>query len=528
MRTFKLLLFVLCLAPAVLLAQDAGDKPAPNLDPTARVPKGAPVLVRLPSPNRMDALGKQLHPLLKDLVPAEVGGLLEKGGASGLVLAQLGLAGKEIDRAKPVYVVPGPGGEVAIASTPENGVLATGGAGAMAADPRGTPTAMLPGDVSIHFYAGETVDAHRQDIEQMMQMAPMFLQMFGVQLPEAIQKAIPPVMDIARGGIFGIDGIDYSLTLRDGWIESNGRITSKAGSGMQSALARAGDPGDHSLAGMLPKKALMFIDSSTTPDWPNKETNAFFDKKSGADGFGKALTAMFNIDFASMGVTTGRYAMSVEFLNLQSAIKTMIYELKEGVDDAGVLAKIDIKATNEMLKKHQMPVSWTFTKDAAKDGETAIHKLEGNSSDALIAQIVAVQPTYFAVVGRYLVIVNSGDAANDIKKSIAAVRAGPDANHPHLKAMARLGRARHAGFTFNVGAVKPFLAMAGMMGAPPQLGQMAGAIPDTLLLSTAVRIDKSVVTWKGDWPLKEMVAVAKAARGMDGGGKKPPPDEDFD
>ena len=118
-------LITLCLVPTILLAHD----PAP--DPTAQALESSHALVRLPSADRFDAIGKDLLPIIKGLLPAQVAGLLEKGSASGILIAALRLGGKEIARDKPIYLSPLPRGVFTIASTsvhqPERGRSPGGG-----------------------------------------------------------------------------------------------------------------------------------------------------------------------------------------------------------------------------------------------------------------------------------------------------------------------------------------------------------------------------------------------------------------
>jgi len=526
MKMTKLLLSILLLVPAAILAQDA---PKPQIDdPTLAIPKNHSVVIRLPSPERMDAIGKQLHPSLVGLVPAEVAALLEKGGLSGLLLAKSGLAGKEIDRNKPIYVVPTSGGTVAIASNPQKGIVATGPAGAMQAEKRTAPTRLLEGDVALHFYASETTATYKPQIDQILQMAPMFANMSPIPLPDAVKLLIPPIVDLAGGAIYGVESIDYSLTLRGDWIESRGRVATKPDSAFRKALARAGKAGDHSLAGLLPKDALMYADTGLTPDWPSKELADFFEKKLGGNGIGIAVGNLMGPDFGSWGITTGRSATAVQLVGMQSGVSLAVHELMPGMDDSTVVAKFKTDKLNELLKKHNMPMVYKLTPEAAKHGETKIHRLDAEITDPMLAMLNKGAYLSFAVEGSYLVMVGSANAMEDIKAQIDRVRAGPVADHPHLKAMARLGRTRHVGITFNVGALKPLAPLLAF--AAPEAAQMLGALPDSMLLSTSVTIAEGAVTWRGDWPTAEIIRIIKAVQRLEAGGEgaKPPPDEDFD
>ena len=516
---------VLLLFPGAILAQDPPQPPI--VDPTLAIPKEHPLVVRLPSPERMDALGKQFHSALQGLVPAEVVAILKQGGASGLLLAETGLAGRELDRNKPVYLVPTAGGLVAIASSPGKGATATGPAKALQAEKRAAPTKLLAGDLALHFYASETTAAYKQQIDQALEMASTFANMSPVPLPDAIKLLIQPMVELAGGAVYGVESVDYALILHRDWIESRGRVATRPGSGFFRALARAGEPGDHSLAGMLPKDALIFADSWVTPDWPSKELTDFFEAKLGGNGIGRAIGSLMGIDFSGWGITTGRSAAAVQLVGMQGGVSLAVHELMPGMDDSTVVAKFGTDKLNELMQRHKLPITYKLTPEAARHGETRIHRVDTEFTDPMLANMA--QGTYlcFAVEGSYLVLATSVNAIEDIKGQIDRVRAGPVADHPHLKAMARLGAKRHTGISFNVGALKAFAPLAFL--AAPEAGRMLGALPDRLLLSTAITIRDGALTWRGDWPTGELIRIIKTVQGIEAGGKpKPPPDEDFD
>ena len=197
------------------------------------------------------------------------------------------------------------------------------------------------------------------------------------------------------------------------------------------------------------------------------------------------------------------------------------------MDDSTVVAKFKTDKLNELLKKHNMPLVYKLTPEAAKHGETRIHRLDTEVTDPVLAMLAQGSYLCFAVEGSYLVMATSANAIEDIKGQLDLVRAGPVADHPHLRAMARLGRMRHVGITLNVGALKQFAPM--LIFAPPEAARMLGALPDKMLLSTAITITGGAVTWRGDWPTGEIIAIIKAAQAIEAGGNaKPPPDEDFD
>jgi hypothetical protein len=517
---------MLCLVPGALLAQDPPPAATPA-DLSTLAPKGFPIVVRVASPERIDAIGKALAPHLKVLpMPAEVHDMLAKGAASPMFLGEIGLGQHKVARDKPIYLAVGPTGRVAIAAI-EGGHTRVGSNQALEAPQRGTPTATLEGDLAVHIYAGEAIETHKQDIEGMFQMLPMFVQMYGgAAIPPSMQKMVPPIMDLVKAGIYGVDTLDYALTVNDGWILSEGRLATKKDSGFRAALARAGAPADPGLAGYLPADAVLWVDGMMTPDWPRKELRDYLEAKLGEGG--GIFTEMSGPDVHGWGVTTGRFASSIKIVGMAPATVSL-FELKEGVDPASVIGKFEVESVNAAMKKQALPMAYKIVKDAAKHGETALHRLEVESDDPMIAAQTAMVQTYFAAEGRHLFFAASPSAEADIKALIDTVRKGAsEEDHPHIKAMGRLGRTRNFGVSMNIGALKPFAPM--LMMVAPELAQAAAKLPDTLLMSTAVSFVEGDIRWKGDWPLKEILEIVGALEGAgpQGGEQQPPPDEDFD
>jgi hypothetical protein len=493
---------MLCLVPGALLAQDPAPQPATPADLSTLAPKGFPIVVRVASPERINEIGKALAPHLKALpMPAEVHDMLAKGAAAPMVLGELGLGGQKVDPGKPIYLAVGPTGRIVIANI-EGGHTRVGSKAAMDAPTRGTPTKTLDGDFSIHLYAGEAIEAHKQDIEGMFQMIPMFVQMYGgSMMPPSMQKMIPPVMDMVKAGVYGIDALDYAFTVKDGWVLSEGRLATKKDSGFRKALARAGEATDPGLAGYLPDDAVVWVDGSMTADWPRKELGEYLEGKLGEGG--SAFTEMSGLDFASWGVTTGKFASAIRIVGMAPSTVTL-YELKEGTDPATVIDKFDVEKTNAAMKKAGLPMAYKVVKAAAKHGETALHRLAVESDDPVIAAQTAMRQTDIAAEGGHI------------------------AEHPHIKAMARLGRTRSFGVSLNIGALKPLAPM--LMMFAPEVAQAAAKLPDTLLMSTAVTFADGEIRWNGDWPLKEILGIVGAMQpgAQPGGEQPPPPDEDFD
>jgi hypothetical protein len=513
-------LITLCLVPTILLAQD----PAP--DPTAQALKSSHALVRLPSAERIDAIGKDMLPMIKGLLPAEIAGVFEKGSASSLLIAGLGLGGKEIARDKPIYLSPLPNGVFAIASG-KNGLLTAGPEGTAEAAKRGKPTAMLAGDISVHVFAGKLIAGFKPKIEQGLNMAAAAAGGFPM-VPDPMRKLLPTAMDLVREVIYGIESFDYSLTLKDNIFESEGRVTTKEGSNFRKMLAAAGAPQDNILVGYLPRGALVYSDGAGF-EGMGARLAAVLENHLG-EGAGLAYGHMSGPDIGSWGVTTGRAAASVAMQGMMMGRTYLsIYELKDGIDGPTAIAKFDSEKVNAALKKHGIGLSYKLLKDVAVHGETKMHKIEIDAQDPMLGMMTAGVETYVAVEGRLLLVVQSANAETDMKALIDRARGQPDMEHPHIKAMSRLGRKRHTGITFNVSGIKPFGMMLNMFA--PKLGKVVQDLPDNLTMSTAFTMADGNIHWRGDWPVKEMAAFAVTLKEMAEGAVLPggkAPDEDFD
>ena len=83
----------------------------------------------------------------------------------------------------------------------------------------------------------------------------------------------------------------------------------------------------------------------------------------------------------------------------------------------------------------------------------------------------------------------------------------------------RLGGAHNMGITFNLAALKPMGAMAGMFGAPPAVAQALSNLPDSLTLSTAISFTDGNLHWRGDWPVKDVAKIAATVMAAQEGAK---------
>ena len=119
----------------------------------------------------------------------------------------------------------------------------------------------------MQFFVGELVERHNEDIQAALAMAKteaeQNLQAAGIPLPISLD----PGSGVAHELVYGIDRIDYAMTVGDKLIETEGLVTTKARSKLRTFLARAGAPRENSLGDYLPPEAFITIDVAATPDW---------------------------------------------------------------------------------------------------------------------------------------------------------------------------------------------------------------------------------------------------------------------
>jgi len=95
---------LLCLLPLARAQEDA-PAPAPAGDAvTAQVPKESPFVLRIASIERVDAVAKEVVPVLKSFGFEQQVAPVEMLGASGFLFQMSGLDAALVDRSKPIYL----------------------------------------------------------------------------------------------------------------------------------------------------------------------------------------------------------------------------------------------------------------------------------------------------------------------------------------------------------------------------------------------------------------------------------------
>jgi hypothetical protein len=532
-KPMLLVLSLLCLLPLARAQEDApAPAPAPAGDAvTAHVPKESPFVLRITSLDRVDAVAKQVTPLLKSFGLEQEAAEIEEWGASGVLSKRSGLDAALVDKSKPIYLAMA-GNEAphfllhaaagaswegqrelrdGMAAALRDGAIVCTGPKGRDAETRGTPTAIeLDGDLVVHVYLGDMVEANKEMIEQQAAEAVMGAGA-NPMLPDAAKALMLPVVTAVKGAVFSVDSFEYAVTLKEGRIETEGLLRTKPRSSLRGFFKRAGAPGNtDDLVGYLPTNCFIYADSVAAADWPLRELATVLDQAAG-EGAGQALMSLMSMTSVFGDQLTGRSATGVSMGGMMMSTNVYsIAEIKEGADLNPAIEKLDVEAINANLTKVGIPVSLSIQKSIAKHGETTLHRLSMQSENPQLAMYMAMMQTYVASEGRHFLSVTSPTAEDDIRGLLDKVRTGKPDEHPHAKAMARLGRAHNAGFSLNAGALKPMGMMIGMFVPVPGVQQVFNHLPDELYFSTAITFSDGDLHWRGDWPSSKIVKMVQA------------------
>jgi hypothetical protein len=512
---------------------------------TAQIPKGLPVAFKVASFDRIDALVKEWVPMLKALgLGAEVAPL-EQMPASAFLFTLSGLNAEIVDRTRPMYVGVSEGDDPIVILHPaagaawegkkelregafaivRGGAIVVGEPGLLETEARGTPTTFrVEGDAVMHVYLADLIAKNKDEIESAATEAAMAVAAQGA-VPEEARALILPFVTSLKNGVMSVESLDYGMTWTGDRLETEGFLAIVEGSGLRNLLKRAGAPGSADLAAYLPKEAFMTMTACTNADWPTKEIKELLQAAGGGEEIATAIMQLMSIGNAFDAARTGRTATAVN-MSMMSAGALSLVELKPGTDGKALLSTFDMEKTNAALKRIGIPLSYTLEKNVAKHGEIDLHRIAMSSDDPGMAVVFSAMQGFMAVEKDMLFMAMSPTAEDDIKALLDRVSRGEkDAEHPHLAAMTRLGRGHNIGFTINLGALKPMAMMFGMMGVPPEAAQAIQNIPDVFPLSTVVTFPDGNLRWRGDWPIKEAMKIARAAMaGQGAGGEAPPPD----
>ena len=517
---------------------------------TARIPKGAPVVLRIASLDRIDAMAKEMVPLVKPFAPFAVAPI-EEMPLSQLLFGTSGLKPELVDRTKPAYMivegdniasafVPAPEGATleqpielpsGDVATLESGLLCIRAKGAAAGEPRGTPTAMLDGDFAVHVYLDEVIAANRDMIKMMLDMGMAQAGAQAQMLPFDLTGLYQQLPTVIMTALDGAQSFDYAMTWDSGVVYSEGLLRSKPDSAMAKFFARAGAPGPNPLVGYLPTDAMFVVDYVGNADWPGRELSEFMKGAMGEE-MGAVIGQLMNFSSALWDKMAGRQAMAFSMKGMLGTQMIQINELKEGVDATTLFEGFDIEKMNEAFTKMGIPLTFKLDRAIDKHGETEFHRLSMQSQDPQFAMMAAMSQTYMCAEGGHMFTVTAPTAAADHKELLDRVRAGQTIEHPHAKAMAKYGRTHNLGLSINVGGFKGVAQMIMMMA--PEIAPAVEKIPDQLYMTTSYSIVDGNLHWKGDLPVKRIAEIAAEIKkvmpqdGQEPGEAAPPPDEDFD
>ena len=543
MKTSWILSLLFCgLLFGVLRAEDEVATQKVPTDQTALIPKASILCVRLPSLDRLDAIAKRFASIAELVQGPQTKQFIE-AGVSNALLVQLGLDPAGFDRTAPLYLAMSEDSDAPyLLLTPaktngitgekdlptgvklivRDGVVHVGMPELLAAERRGTAVRLLKGDFALKFLVSELVARHTDEIEagfvEMKTDIDQGIKMTGIDLP--IDAGV--FIAAFRTAVYGVQDIDFAVTIENEFIIAEGLITTKAESKLRKLLARAGAPRENNLTDYLPSEAFVMIDSAVTPDWPMVELTEFLKTSAGAE-VAELFGQMMSMSEPMWGSLTGRTGVSMRMQGLMGFNLHAMYELKDGTDTSKLFDSLDSEKLNAALAKMKMEFvpKYVIEKNIVMHGETPLHKVSMTSDDPKM-QMAAIMSTYYmAAEGNHMFLVMSPNAELEIKDLIDRVRKGaPKKPCAHTKAMDRLGRKRNMGMTINFGALKPLLMMYAMIDASGEASIYLNAMPDELLMSTALSIHEGDVHWKGDLPLKKilkMVDDIKALRGENEG-----------
>ncbi len=537
MRLTCIVLGLLCLLPAAIRAESA-------VDLTQLFPQDAHFTFRIKSLDRLDAITREMIPLLRQLGATEEADMLGKAPLSTIAGAESGINLEWLDRKKPVYMVaadPRKGEVMVVANTAagvtwegekelKNGAVAVQRGSTMMAGlppslqlaPSNKPTKMLEGDLVFHAYAANLNRIYKEQIDAGFAMGTM--RAAGMPLPPVAQKMIAPIMKSIQGAVQATTSIGYALTWKGDHALGHGLIATDPASNFHAMLKKSGPAGASQLARYLPGDAIFMFDLHAAPGWPLADVGAAAGGEAGQGKLGAAILRLLSLSSAFSESLTGESAGSLAMAGMMGANITSIAKLKQGVDVSKMFDKLDVAAMNKEFADLNIPLTFEFKKNILKHGEINMHQLVMQSNHPNIAMVAGMMQHYIAAGHGHLIAVMSPTGADDVRTLLDRISAGKARDSLHLKQMDRFGRARTMGLTLNVSALKQVLMTFAMMA--PEMAKLANAIPDDLAVSTAVTTSNGNIEWKGNWPLGKFAAIAEV---MNGGGAKPKSDdEEFD
>ena len=550
MKTRWILSLLFCgLLFSVLYAEDEAVVQKVPTDQTAQIPKASSICLRLPSLERMDAIAKRFVGVAEMMEGAEAKNLIEAGVTNAFFM-QMGLDPTGFDRKAPIYLAFMEGQEdpyMLMTPAKENGIKGEkelmGGqaklivkdgvvhvstAELLAAEKRGTAVKLLKGDLALKVLVSERVERHKERIEGAMGEMKGEAKREMENAPIDVPFELDAMFDAMKEALYGIQDVQYALTVDEKYLLTEGLITTKAESSLRKMFARAGAPMENSMADYLPEEAFLTVDSAVTPDWPILELTQFLKKAAGAEA-AEAFGQMISVTKPMWSSLTGRSAVSMTMQGIMGFNMHGMYELKAGTDASKLFDSFDVEKMNAAMAKMELPIKYVMEKNIAKHGETALHKMSLTSDDPDMQMLLMMSTYYLAAEGNHMFMVMSMNPELEITDLIDRVRKGQPKAGAHSKAMDRLSRKRNMGMTINFGALKPLLVMLAMGDGTGQMNAYLNAMPDQLLMSTALSVHDGDIHWRGDLPLQQILKMIDDIKALQGGEDGADPgDSEFD
>jgi hypothetical protein len=587
------LLALLLLTPFLF----AGEAPEPV---TKLLPQKCRMCLRVSSMDRLDALGRELQRVVK-LIDKDTGDFVRRLPLSASFIHDLGLdASDPFDRTKPLYVAFVDEGVVFFlpiedgktwegerklddgrVGVARGGMICIGKPDILAMPLRDRAVPFQKGDAGVKIFVDQLLKDHKNTLQAAAAGALPPIPV-GPGLGD-LKEAIDDLADIGED----IQAIDYSLTWKQGRLESEGLIRVKDGAALRAFLSRVGPPGDNNLTGFLPDRQFLTLDFVAKPGWPGselikviddhlKELKAEADKKKQGQEQPqpqpqpkqegeiprqeqqapepqppapaekpeaqkvepkdvRALAQAFGLNTHLWEHTTGKMAMGVSLTGMSATITTII-EGKKGADLNAALLKLDPDAMNAAAKKTEAPFNFVFEPRTVNHNGVEIHRLKRTLQPGAMGGIpVPAMPakveftTCYATVNGLVLTVSSmiADPTADLQQLIDRVQKGERLEPPHIKALDRLGRRHNVGLTINAGALK---VLGGQLFMFPEVAQALFLMPDDLSMTTVISVWDGNIHWRGDWPVEEVAKIAGTIQAQEEAARlaRKPEEEDFE
>ncbi len=487
----------------------------PKPDPaTAHLPADAVIMIRIASLDRLDEIGN---------LRGVKGARGRRRWSDALLREFFRRPNVPVNRKAPVYLSYGDDRKAAMFPLPEGAaperltvrhgfLIGADSRGGVNWVPRRQPVMFPAGDFSLVVRLGALIDQNRALIDEFAMRDPGQLEAMGV--PAVAVAALRVNQSFMRKAFNGVDEFRYGLTFDGESVVSSGSLTARPGSAMARAFATAAAAAGpaHDLARFLPREALYVSESSGVAVRADALLMELLEAELGKDA-GRCVNALLSPALLFREHLTGRAASAVDIRNILAPGTSSFWELKPGTPIEQALVKFDVAPLNARLKALAIPARFVYDASIAKQAGVAIHRLQLKIDHPQFAALASQRKFCLAATNGLFLSYGGMDAVRGIRRLIS--RSGTDGkrDHPHLVAMKRLMPNRHAGLSFNLGALKPLAGLAASF--VPELADFVRSLPGEIYLSTAIRLERTAMHFRGDWSLKTILDLLEAEQEQD-------------